>query len=426
MLRFRVWIPLFLIVMAVPWSSEGTPRSQWAEEAREARTPASAPLPTAARAALPETTSPSGQDFGAEARLLYRVVTCARDTPLPANLDAKLVEKHCQWLLPRMEAYRRQYLARAKPFFAKVLPPGLPRTVVYPFGGGDLLSALTTYPDALEITTLSLELAGDPRRINTMDSKRLRASLAFFRHTIIGLLAQNDSTSESLQATQRGDLPGQLNFFLVGLAVHRYEPVSLRYFRIEPDGSLRYLAQEEIQGLEAKTARRRHGKWTPPDFSEAFANSELTFRPRGGANAPLRIHRHIAANLADNFLRHDRSVLKYLEREGRVTAMTKAASYCLWNPAFSRMRKYLLANMEFMISDSTGIPPAIAKKAGFIQKTYGSFKGSFLDTSEEYNEQFRALWTEQPHRRLAFRYGYLDSGKTFHLLVTRRAPRRSR
>jgi hypothetical protein len=382
--------------------------------------------PAPAPASMPQPPSPGGQDFGAEAKLLYRAVACGNDDPLPANLDATVVKAHCRWLIPWMKGYQRQYLERAKPFFQKLLPAGLPSKVVYPFGGGDLLSALTTYPDAKEITTLSLELAGDPRRIDSLDRDRLQASYETLHHTIIGLLALNESSSESLMKTQQGDFPGQLTFFLVGLAVHGYEPVSLRYFQIEPDGSLHYFSQEEIQQLDDKTARRRHGKWTPPDFSEAFANSELIFRARGGdAHAPLRVHRHIAANLRDDYLRRDRATLKYLERQGSVVALTKAASYCLWNPAFSRMRKYLLANMEFMVSDSTGIPPELARKAGFVQETYGSFHGSFLDASPDYNAQFRALWAEQPHRKLTFRYGYLDSAKTYHLLVTLRAPRSS-
>ena len=369
----------------------------------------------------------SGQDFGADARLLYRVAACGGNEALPANLDAKVIEKHCRMLQPQMEAYRRLYLARAQPFFAKVDPPNLPARVVYPFGGGDLLSALTTYPEAQEITTLSLELAGDPRRLRTLDKKRLDDSLVFIRKTIVWLLAANDSTSTTMQATQRGDLPGQLTFFLVGLAVHGYEPVSLRFFRIERDGSLHYFSAEEIKGMEKKLAQARHGQWTPPDFSEAFANSELTFRKLGaGPNAPLRVHRHIAANLRDDYLRRTSPVLTYLEHQGRVAAMTKAASYCLWNPAFSRMRKYLLANMDFMISDSTGIPPEWAGKAGFTQVTYGSFQGSFLDASKDYNDQFRALWAGQPHRRLPFRYGYVDSAKSVHLLVTQRAKPNSR
>ena len=54
----------------------------------------------------------------------------------------------------------------------------MPKTVVYPFGGGDLLSALVAFPDATEITTISLEQAGDPRRLRTLtpDADRARAS----------------------------------------------------------------------------------------------------------------------------------------------------------------------------------------------------------------------------------------------------------
>lgn len=120
-----------------------------------------------------QTGGAQGEDFAAEAKLLYRVVACSGNSALPANLDPQIVAKHCQPLQARMARYRRVYLARAKPFLANLRPAGLPDTVVYPFGGGDLLAALTTYPDARLITTLSLELSGDPRRITTIDNKRL-------------------------------------------------------------------------------------------------------------------------------------------------------------------------------------------------------------------------------------------------------------
>ena len=32
------------------------------------------------------------------------------------------------------------------------------------------------------------------------------------------------------------------------------------------------------------------------------------------------------------------------------------------------------------------------------------------------------LWASQPQRKLDFRYGYVDSKRSYHLLVTRRAP----
>jgi len=296
----------------------------------------------------------------------------------------------------------------------------LPTTVVYPFGGGDLLSALTTYPHLTEVTTLSLEHAGDPRRVEGGDGASLEDSLQQLRENIRGLLTQSDSTSDNLMELQRGQLPGQLAFFLVALAVHGQEPVGLRYFQIEPGGDLHYLDEDEIAAIEKELARRLNQRWTSPDFSVAFSNMELTFRPKESADAPLRIHRHVAANLMDGPLASDPGVMHYLEKYDRVTAMTKAASYTLWNPNFSRVRNYLLQHMAFMLSDSTGIPPRYTMPADFVQETYGTFAGPFLDTNVRDADDFRALWRSQPERPLAFRYGYLDSEKHPHLLVTRK------
>ena len=362
-------------------------------------------------------------DFSTEAKLLYRVETCSGNTPMPANLDPKIIDRHCQTLKAKMDRYRTAYMAKAEPFLASLRPGGLPDTVVYPFGGGDLLSALTTYPDARRITTLSLELAGDPRRITTINNKRLETSLSVVDRNVGWLLSSNDSTSQTLMGTQEGDLPGQLSYFLIALAVHGFEPVSLRYFRIQPDGSLHYYTMAEVHAMESRIAAARNKVWTSPDFSEVFTNSELVFRPIG-AGGPLRVHRHIGANLRNDSMKKDSPVLLYLQSQGRIAAMTKAASYCLWNPLFSRIRDYLLANMVFMISDGTGIPPAIAQRAGFVQETYGSFKGAmcFDDCpSERESDEFQALWASQPKRKLGFRYGYVDAKGSYHLLVTRRA-----
>jgi hypothetical protein len=221
---------------------------------------------------------------------------------------------------------------------------------------------------------------------------------------------------------QRGDIPGQVAFFLVALAVHGHEPVSLRYFHVQPDGGLHYLSAEEIAAEETAVPKRLKTRWTPPDFSPAFADMELTFRPRGTrADAPVRVHRHIGANLADSALRRDPGLLRYLESRGRVAAMTKAASYLLWRDDFKLIRSYLLDHMEFMVSDSTGIPPGIAVPAGFVVESYGRFSGSFLGANATYNEEFRRLFKSQPFRPLPFRYGYLDAGRRYHMVVARRA-----
>ena len=388
-----------------------------------AQAPAAPPAPPAAPAA-----AEAPADFVTQARALMRVVTCQGDGPLPAGLDEPTHAAFCKKQQKSIAAYRDGYLPVASRFLARLRPAGLPTTVDYPFGGGDLLSALTTYPEALDVTTLSLEHAGDPRRLGAIRSKeQLADSLEMIRYTSWGLLNANDSKTENLMKGQRGEIPGQLAFFLTALAVHGYEPVGLRFFRIEADGTLRYFTPSEIAAVEKEDARLLRGKWTAPDFSRAFSNCELTFAPRGG-QGPVRVHRHIAWDLSDPAVKKT-GIIQWLEQKGTVSAMTKAASYLLWREDFSRVRNYLLQHMAFMVSDSTGIPPRYATRAGFVQETYGTFEVSFLEASPELNAEFKALWEGQPRRPLPIRYGYIDGvmdgekhAGHVHLVVTRKGP----
>jgi hypothetical protein len=360
------------------------------------------------------------QDFGDDAKLMWRAVACAGETTataLPAEIDARTIEAHCKQVQPWYAMVNTRYVTPARELFATLRPAGLPTTVVYPFGGGDLLSALITYPDATEITTISLEHAGDPTRLTAATKAQLKRALGVYRGAARQLLVNHDSASENMQKLERGAVPGQLSFFLTALAALGYEPVSLRFFTVQPDGTLHYLDAKEIADLADTRAKRKKSSWVDTDYSVAFTNSELQFKKVGDPKAPLVTHRHIAANLAnDAFV--GSGVAKHLEQKGKVASMTKAASYLLWLSSFSGIRDYLLANAAWMISDSTGIPPRHARRAGFTQTTYGKFAGSYLGASAAENEAFRKLWTGQPRRKLKFRYGYPDSEGNVHLMIT--------
>jgi hypothetical protein len=380
-----------------------------------------APHAQATPAPTPPPLAPGGVDFSKEVHLLYRVVACGGDEPV-APLDAAVVDDYCKWLVPRLAEYERDYLGKARPFLAARRPASLPSRVVYPFGGGDLISALTTYPDALEYTTLSLEHAGDPHRLAGLDKAQLASNLADVRKRTAGLLAYAESTSENMMQLEKSELPGQLAFSVVALRAHGLEPVSLRYFRLEPDGSLHYLTADEIASGEKTRASKLNKVWVSPEFSVSFSNSELVFRPRG-KDGPLRVHRHIAVNLSDDHLKLDSAVLKHLEAKGEVAAMTKAASYLLWGTGFTRIRDYLLGHMAFMVSDSTGIAPGDAARAGFEMETWGTFTGPFLLARKSVADEYRRLWAEQPSRDLPFRYGYPDASGQNHMVITRPRPK---
>jgi hypothetical protein len=283
------------------------------------------------------------------------------------------------------------------------------------------MSALTAFPGATTITTLSLELAGDPRRLAGLtDPAVLRQSLQAVAQVSASTLMSNDSLSKLLSATQRGELPAQLSMHLMGLALFDLEPVSVRYFRVERDGSLHYYTLAEVQGLEGQKAHSLNADWRSPDFSEAFSNVEVQFVPRGHPQAERRVHRHVAADLSnDGLSRHAPEVLTHLEAKGRVSAMTKAASYLLWTAAFSQVRQYLTGHAAYMVSDSTGVPPHFWKKAGCAVQAYGSFEKSFLGAWEPTQAEFRAQFVGA--RPLPMRFGYPDGSeqRRSHLLTAR-------
>src|SRR5262245_62712518 len=200
----------------------------------------------------------SGVDFIADAKLLYRIAACGGSDAVDGKLT-KIVERHCKAINDKLDKYRAEYFGKNREWFTGVIPKDVPKTVVYPFGGGDLLSALVAFPDATEITTISLEMAGDPRRLRSLSPGQLEGSLGALRAEIGGLVSVGSNTSENLSKQQRNELPGQVSSFLLGLVAGGYEPVSMRYFTLEPSGAIHYLEPAEIDTLdrEAKAHRPR-------------------------------------------------------------------------------------------------------------------------------------------------------------------------
>jgi hypothetical protein len=285
---------------------------------------------------------------------------------------------------------------------------------VYPFGGGDLVSALATFPDATEITTISLEPAGDVRPIDGLAPDFLAHELAVHRSHLERLFEKAHSRTDNLEREAKTALPGEILFALAALVVHGDEPVSLRYFRLQPDGSLAYVTQADIDAAKK-----------PADRRALFADAELRFRRAGDASAPVQVLRHISFNLDDAHLRADPGLLAYLNGRGKVAAMTKAATHLLWNEHFTLIRGWLVDHTDWMVSDSTGLPPRIAGPAGFTQDPFGTFEGPspFGDPDQADADDVRRLFASQPAHDLAFRYGYPDSHGHAHLIVTHRPPR---
>ena len=393
-----------------------------------------APEPEATKWWQPDTNPQPGvgTNFEQEVRQLSRLLACSHnDAELPKVIDQGVVEAHCTKLRQAMQGYRDDFLSKAVPFFAKIRPKNLPPAVVYPFGGGDLASALTAFPDGLEYTTISLEFSGDPRPIlKQANKKRLETALDLIQQSSATLLRGDWNWTRNMQASQEAGAPEQLAYALIALVVHNYEPISLRYFHLDRDGTIKYVDDEFIAKNEGKQPKRTRNWGPDPAWSPAFSNMEIRFK-NPDSDGPVKVYRHIAANLSDDYLTTDRnhltkdpSLLTHLSGKREVSALTRAASHLLWMDSFSLIREYLMKHIVWMPSDSTGLPPLFARQAGLKQDTYGIFTAAYEPSDQgkrrAYNDEFVALFKSNPQKPLDFLWGYPDNAKNAHMIVTYR------
>ena len=355
------------------------------------------------QAAGAATADPADDDWLGEARALVDAVSLTKVAP-----GDPLAAHHQRWSQD-VARTRGKWVDPARAFFPPLLPAGLPTKIVYPFGGGDLAGALVTYANATEITTLSLEAAGDVRLLSGHGHKELQGHaleplLDKFREAYRWYLYNAHSKTTVMGSISGREVPGQILFWLAALAILDFEPVSLKYFKLGSKGEIAYIPRAQA---------------TP----NSFDNAELCFRPRGHPEAPLVTYRHLRANLDDAHFGARTDLLAHLEAKGKVAAMTKAASFLLWSSEFSGIRDYLLGATDFMVSDATGVPPRIATAAGFTQTTYGKFTGPCLAADHGVSEAFKKLWASQPERPLPFRYGYPDAKRLNHMMITERQPK---
>ncbi len=381
--------------------------------------------PPATPASMPAVSTPAlatgGHDFTAEGKALFIVGACGEGTSAEVeHVPARLRAKHCAVISRAQAEYGERWVKKARAFFVDAVPKDVPRRVVYPFAGGDLSTALTVYPDADEITTLSLEPAGDPRTLAMLKGDALAAAMAKVESELRFLYRVNFSNTINMIAAMRGGrLPTQLIFGLSALKLHGYELVALRYFRLEPDGAIHYLddadiAQAPDAGKVGSAAQR----------NRVFSNAEVQFKRPGGR---VQIWRHIRANLGNEStksigpgLKADPRVLRHLEAKGQVAAMTKAASYLLSWDTFSLMRGYLLDHAVWMVSDATGVAPRWGKPAGFEYETYGAFEAPHIDAGNAIAPDWRKEFAAEPKRSLGFRFGYYDKKFRNHLVIMRK------
>lgn len=357
--------------------------------------------------------------FAHEIKLLEQVAACQPGPLLSPPSREALVRKHCRTLAQGLKKFQEKWLTKAIPFFKAQVPPNVSKTIVYPFGGADLVTLLTIFPKAETFTSISLESSGDPRGFQHLSDQGLATELEFLHAKQIQQLSFAHSKTTNLSRLSRAAMTAEQVFSLIALGIHGYEVVDLRFFHLEDDGSMRYLTQQELDSAleNLRPGSRAYRKRS----RELFANMELTFQYISmGPAGPLKRYRHIKANLVNSAVRKNKALQAYIRAQGRIASLFKAASFLIPQKSFSEIRDLILAQADWMVSDSTGVLPDQARKHGFTIEAFGRYKGAYLDIGEWTNSTFVPFWASRKYQALKFRFGYPDNSRNHHMLIYRK------
>lgn len=357
-----------------------------------------------------------GRDFTPEALWIHENLMLCTNANHP-GISTNDWKRQQAFLEGKRAAYRTGFVEKIGKVLKNEMPPRVPKAVIYPFGGSDFGGALATFPEALEVMTISLESAGDPRGLPPKSQAKIKAQMAEASKYLAEFFDRTDNSHQNVWGMENGILPAQLTFSIGEAAAFGLTPASLRFFRIESNGTFHYYVDSEIAALEKTKGEKVHGGWFNPKCQHAFLNMEIRYRRNDGG---IVIHRHVSADLSND--RFAGSPLEtYLKSLGKVAMMTKGASYLPWNAGFTAIKDYMCAYAAVMVSDSTGVLPWDAENAGLSVKTFGDFDAAFVKPSDAtavaQSVKLRDYFRKQPHRDLAVRYGYSEIHGAPHLLV---------
>jgi len=268
-------------------------------------------------------------------------------------------------------------------------------TLFYPFGGPDILNALSFFPACHRYILFGLERVGEMPDLDAMSAdskaKLLRDMLKAQRYIVRrNFFVTSDMSGELNTPNLKGVLPMLCATMVrMGYTVTGIELANL-------DGSTPFT------GKRPRLARVHFQRGTdgPPqqlDFASFDASDEGL-----GRNADF---------------------LTLMNPVRPTVTLIKASSYLLHDKSFARMRGLVEDKSTLLVQDDTGLPYALMLRDGFRVELYGNYVGTIPAFRYRYQTDLAAAYKEQGnHLPLPFAWSYAWRRDEASLQVARRAP----
>lgn len=264
-----------------------------------------------------------------------------------------------------------------------------PKRVFYPFSGPDALYLLTLFPDAQASILTGLEPVGSVPDFAGLDAAGIEAGLAEVRKSLYAILSfsffrTNDLTVDLRKSRFSGVTP----ILFVFLAEAGYAVYDVRYVLLNPAGQL-------CRADPKLVARAPAGH---------VAGVEIEYFHPDDAN--FRRMLYFAADLGDGGLKRTPQYLDFVTAFDPDATYLKSASYLMYKPYFSLVRKLILDHSERVLQDDSGIPHAWFRPAVWDAILYGRY-GSPIGLFNNWQQPgLREAYATGEPKALDFGIGY--------------------
>ena len=295
-------------------------------------------------------------------------------SPLSALQQSPAYAGHVATLARLSQRYDRTYFSKMRAWSAAELASRIPMNlpVYYFFAGPDAVSALALFPDAPVYILGGLESVGSIPAPNVLAPEAVAEGLDNLRRAAEVVLSYGHFITKDMKAElDRTAFRGVLPLIYAFIALTGGEILSARYVGVASNGTL----QEYGNSFSGARA--------------VLPGVRIDFRREGGAGVQTLYY--VQANVADDVLKSNEALLKWVAGFGAGNVYLKAASYLLHEPYFSRIRSFLLNQAASVLQDDSGIPFRFFRNGAWRCWFFGTYSGTLDIFTKYYQSDLQAV-----------------------------------
>lgn len=261
-----------------------------------------------------------------------------------------------------------------------------PRTLFYPFAGGDFYYPNLFFPNQDTIIMIGLEPCGTPFNPDEEPKDTVARYLSalqrsmFFPHQLgfYRTLSMKDDFSNHL-------LNGTLHTVLFDMSHSGYTINYVKLFNLDNNGAV----IDEVDAMGVK--------------NKIFKGYRIGYSKPGGGVKELI---YFSQDASDGGLKAQPGVMRFMEKRGDVVTFFKAASYLMHYDRFSTVRNFVTKHAVRLLQDDSGLPYKYMVNNGFAVTLHGNYTQTLPMFKEEFQADMRDAYAASEKHPVPFMIGY--------------------